>query len=363
MNTRCQYRCAALLRQLAIGLLPLLSFFWAPSTLGATQTTELTVSAPETEEKEIELAVRDGLSDFDLHVSLTDFRVMDLERLLAAKELPEILARIWVRSTDEFLDIYVADNGRGRVFIRRLRGQGRPSAVRYEELTQVIRAVVQAMLEGGVIGVTFEQAKLSEKPRVPLVQSLSAAPQHAVNPSSKEITPKVTPHLLYEVFAFAKEMPIRQRFGFDALLALEGGGYEWGLSGGVLYSLAKYRNEVLMARLDTLYGRIVLDMRPPFAGSWRWRLGFGGGTEVVFLNPQQTSDTLMPTKSRVLCFGALRGEVGLEWRISRLIFGVSLFADVALSNVNYVADGGSGSESQLDPWAINPGLGLQLGFH
>ncbi len=307
--------------------------------------------------------MRDGLTDFDVHVSLGDLRDMDLELLLAAEESSEILARIWVRSSAEFLDIYVADNGRGRVFIRRLQGQGRPPAVRYEELTQVIRAAIQAMLEGGVIGVTFEQAKLSEKPEVPLVQDSSMAPAQADNPTSKEVAPKLTPHLLYEVFAFAKEMPIRQRFGLDALLALEGGGFEWGLSGGVLYSPASYHDEALKGRLDTLYGRLVLDMRPPSAGSWRWHVGVGGGTEVVFLNPQSAADTLVPAESRILFFGALRAELGLEWRVSRLIFGTSLFADVALSDVNYVADEGSGPESQLDPWPINPGLGLQLGFH
>lgn len=318
---------------------------------------------------ELDLVVQDALSGVPAVVQSAKALPSGAEELLSSPQVG-LRARVWVVANARFFDLYVADTQQYRVLIRRLDAKGRSFAVRNEELSQVLRAVVSALLEGGTIGVSYpvpaevvelagddppEAEPLEVEP--PLQEAVEKPP--AAAPQAKL---ELVPALRYEAVGYSDEQPILSRYGVAVLAAAAPKELEWGASFTLLFAPSALDTDEVSARLDSLLARAVADLRPGWQGHWRWQVGLGAGFETVFIAPTTSSSGGDATDPRVAVFGHVHAEGGLEWRISRTRIGLNLYADVPLTDIDYVVESEGSEESVLNPWPVNPGLGLQIGF-
>lgn len=317
--------------------------------------------------RELELVIQDSLSGVPAQVQPATLAPLGTEQLLASP-FKGLRARVWVVAKLSHFDLYVADTQQFRVLIRRLDANERSLAVRNEELSQVLRAVVSALLEGGMIGVSYPvptevvQLESAEPPLPPAKPPAKKEQPKKPALHDEEATVQLIPALRYEAVGYSDQQPILNRYGVAVLAAAAPRKLEWGGNFVLLFAPSALDTNEVSARLDSLLGRALVDLRPRWQGLWRWQLGLGGGIETVFIAPTTSSSSGDATEPRVAVFGHIHAEAGLEWRLSRTRIGVNLFADVSLTDIDYVIDLDGSAQSVLNPWPVNPGLGLQIGF-
>ena len=98
------------------------------------------------------------------------------------------------------------------------------------------------------------------------------------------------------------------------------------------------------------------------SGSVTMRMGLGGGTDIVRVQPQPSTG-FVPDSARVHAFGVGRGSIGLEARVGpSVILWLNAAADVDPSSTTYVVDARSGEKLVLRPWAVRPAVAVGAAF-
>jgi hypothetical protein len=289
-------------------------------------------------------------------------------RALAAEQQAGIAFWVDVAVASEVL-IYVAEPGGGRVLARSIDLGGHEDESRFETVALVVRGTVEALIEGGAIGVREPEppapppgapVEVQPEPVAPVAPVAAAPDGSNVEAGDGEPAPPPFPAGGMELAA-----SYAASFYDGEPTVIHGGrlGAAWRLVGGFQLFVA-YR---FQAPVDKENSLVAMTLQPhPFeigvAVRWAWdawRLGLG----VALLNDPVTwsvlpkQDTVHAESPQWRWLVGLSPGIAVSWSpYGSYAFFVSLGAEAYFNDGPSVVDTGAGQMGVVEPWPVRPYL-------
>jgi len=312
-------------------------------------------------------AVRAQLSDLEVRLEAREVEGLSgsaLARQISAAERETtagVLAAFWFDfGAEGSVHLFLAGPGGERVLVRRL--EASQATGRAEGLAIIVRASVAAMLQGGRIGISVEEAvAMEDRPREPAPPPPPpGAPPPAADDDDDE--PSLSMGVAYSYHARSDDQPAIS--GLWLGLELRVAGRLSVLAGYTVLANVEAGNDLATLKLAGHPVDFGLGARFP-AGP----LELGGALSMVVDNETQEAERLAAGMRRNgdtddLIIG-LRAMADLSARIApRLRLFLCAGVQVPLNPRRYSASGPDGSETLIDSWPVYPWalLGLRVGL-
>jgi hypothetical protein len=307
-------------------------------------------------------AVIGQLSDtpVELSVEWLDELPPSLDGQLAAADRiaarRDTLAVFWIVSeSEEQLLLHIADAMRRRILVRRLARS--EAGAQYEALALIVRASIDALLGGGVIGIEAPRARAPE-PVAP--HTRPTAPPRPAEPVAEETRPPwLGLEAGYDLAVHSREHPLLH----GVHLALSANPHA-GLIARVAY--------VLRTPLVVEDNRvtILVEHHPVSAGlGYQWRIDgliLGGTVSLLLDYVVQTSNRLISKtgiasdNSDLLMSVAPSLDLGYELN-DRVALRLSVGPEIIINNIRYIYEATGGREVVLEPWWVQPRIFAGVG--
>lgn len=336
---------------------------------GASPRVVLELATPEQEREAASVSLAEALEQVDVTVQLEARASINVNDVVTRRlEQDPPLARVWVDTTGtQEVAVYIADRLWERILIRLVPRSENP-AVNHEQIAQIVAAAVQALADGARIGLLRREARAFLVP--PVLPVRARRPSLAAAPPPGGSWPRLWAGAGYEIWYQSPQLPVIQGGTLQLGVALgELAGAELGLGLDVSFLPGRYASREVEAAFDTVALRFLAVVSSPREQTLRLRAAFGGGLDVVQLEPRLVPGGLEPSPKRGLLFGALRAEVGAELSFARISMGGAdarvalaplLMLELEVTDTRYVLSAPGNERVAFDPLRLQPGLGLML---
>ncbi len=253
----------------------------------------------------------------------------------------------------ENVTLYVVDDQRERVFVRRFDIPSGVDEVALEQLVLAASSSVEAVLAGHLIGVARRDYEASLRP-------LSRAP--AAKPVSVEPDPRVFGSL---TGAYATSWLGPGALGHGPALGLKLERPPWGLGlrvQGYLPVLASNdESGGVKVRLTTLGFRYRGWLALPVSPRVSVLPGLGLGGDFTQVSPRsEGADAPAPAKPYWAADGIVQGYLAVAYRTRSWSMSVAMGADFALRPVRYAVEMAPGLRDAFSPYRVRPFLEIEL---
>jgi hypothetical protein len=331
---------------------------------------EITVAGNANEAGALETTIRGALGPSAVFPGFRGAPSIDPRDILTPPSRPSsAIARVWLDLQPGHVTVYIVDQPWERVLVRHIRSSGPIDPVAREEVAQVVTNAIEAMLAGGRIGVSREQAARSLTPLSPEPRRQQPAPRPSVAPLPKAVPSSEAARLWsmwlgYETMAWAAG-PVFVH-GPCAASALT-----WGaVSTSPEISLALHYRVPVVAdgppvgvRLDTFAIRSTASLAIWRSSTLQLRFGATTGVEFVHVEPQFAGDErLQLDSSRMMLVPTSGAWSGFGWRVwAHVTLHLRLGVDVDMKDTRFVVHRADREQTVLDPWRWRPFLQVWVG--
>lgn len=329
---------------------PLTTVVIAPSE--ATLSSELEATVIELLER-LEVRVRvEHVSAIDPAVVLRPPTVLDASQ-----------ARVWIDATDpQRATLYVVDASWSRVLVRHFARTTEGDAVLVEAVAHTVEAAVEALLEGGVIGVArTEMVGASTEPqRLGNQEGPPTAEVPAVD-ASPGWRLRLGAGLGYEVAGYSDQAPVSHGPGLLLMAEALVGDLRIGvwLGGQVqLPLLAEAAGVTLELDVVALHASFVVGWQASSSVALELAVGVRG--LVASVGARASNPSIVPAPPETLTFGAVRAVAAARIDLAPplgLLIGAGVEGEFA--DNHFYAEGAMGPVDVLVPWRAHP-MGLAL---
>ncbi|MBK9001097.1 MAG: hypothetical protein IPM35_35695 [Myxococcales bacterium] len=322
---------------------------------------QLELSGPRDRLDRVELALGDLLGRLPIAVATSRSQALDLRAVVeppSSREPADV--RVWVDvSSPDQATLYFTDASWERILIRRFPLTKDLDEVEREELAQIVRSAVEALLGGAKIGITREEARAELLPPQP-----SAPPPVEARPLPPRLEKQPPPpSWRLEPGAFYEGTPYAGALWQGPGLALDVGAP--GLPSLGARSTLGYRapilleDEVLGVRLQALTARVMgqLAWNPEPLGL---RVAAGPGLDLTHVQPRRVGDQGAPAPASWDPVPVLRGELGASLAFGALRTGLFAGAEGDWVATRHVAERDGAKRTLISPARIRPFFGVSL---
>jgi hypothetical protein len=313
----------------------------------------------------LEGVLRELLARIEVTASFTRAAEIDArDRLSRRTDAGGAIAHVWIdlRRPDGVL-LYIADKGLDRVLVRRVPLTHGVDEVVREELAYIVEATVDALLQGGQIGVAVDRTSFAATEA--RSEPASPPPPRPV-PSSPAELPGTSALALaagYEAQAWASGQELSH--GPRVLVELRAGSGDArpGLSlSGQLRFPKTIEGSPIGLRLREEAVRLCITLDVALAHGWAFRWLLGGGADIVHTTPvafgPQAASTDAPGTAADPVARALAAVVHEFADGKRLAVGAA--AEFDLLDTQYYVERGAARDVVLHPWRMRPSVVIEL---
>jgi hypothetical protein len=317
----------------------------------------LVIAAEPRAADELELVIRELLARLAVGVQVSQVARIDVHEVTSPPPTSRpFLARVWIdfRKPGRAI-LYLLATAQDRLLVRTVdRGPAGDELAR-EELGHILETSAEGLLSGVKVGL----------PRAEVIPLLEP-PEQKPSPPPAKITEAVAwwqVGALYELGALSSQVHFTHGPMLSALFRTQvqktvvglwvTGQYRLPIDVGAAPVGATFASGAfrLLATTDVRLSRSV-----------SMRMGIGGGTDIVRVQPQPSAG-FIPDSARVHAFGVGRGSIGLEARVGpSIILWFNAAADLDPSSTTYVVDTRAGEKLVLRPWAVRPAVAVGAAF-
>ncbi len=322
---------------------------------------QLGLSGPSDRLDRVELALGDLLGRLPIAVATSRTQALDLRSVVeppSSREAADV--RVWVDVTaPDQATLYFTDASWERILIRRFPLTKDLDEVEREELAQIVRSAVEALLGGAKIGITRDEARAELFPPEP-----STPPPVEARPLPPKIAkPPPPPSWRLEPGAFYEGTPYASALWQGPGLSLDVGAP--GVPSLGARSTLGYRapilleDEVLGVRLQALTARVMgqLAWSPEPLGL---RAAAGPGLDLTHVDPRRVGDRGAPAPASWDPVPVMRGELGASWAFGALRTGLFAGAEGDWVATRHVAQRDGAKRTLISPARIRPFFGVSL---
>jgi hypothetical protein len=331
---------------------------------------EMTISGPEDAQSFLQPTVDELLGPIAA-VSWHDrLDVLDLRVVVFPPEHPQAaLARVWIERGTDRVTIFLVDSPWERILVRHVPApDGLDETVR-EQVGVIVRAAIEALIDGAHIGITREQAQgeLHVEPP-PIIERTPPAPIDEVHDDVAIAPPSAALIATGDVFAgycgqfFADGPTVRSAIAIVLALRLGSGPVRpIALLGADFWPTSS--TEAAGVRLDlrtwVLRAELGVDVEVIDGTSIRGTAGLAldaTAVEPSMIGATRVADAWDALGPLITLRGAVVQRVW-EW------IGVTaaIVLDVDPVDTRYLVAGDAGEETVIDPWLIRPALWIGAG--
>lgn len=333
----------------------------APVAPASAQRVSVAIAGAQADTARLSLALADAMRRLGIGVELrrnaTSFVQGDgSSRALSPPEPGEtpMTARLWIDLSErESVTLYVADDQRERVFVRRFDTPSGVDEVALEQLVLAVSSSVEAVRAGHLIGVArreYEASLQSEKPQL----APSVATVEPPHPSFGSLS-----------WAYGASWLGPGALVHGPALGLELERLRWGVG---LWVLGRLPVQVgtddassVEVRLTTVGFRYRVWLALPLSERVSLLPGLGVGGDFTQVSPRGSKiDALLVAEPRWAADGMLQGLVGVAYRTPSWSLTGAIGADVSVQPVRYALEVSSGVSDVFVPFRARPFIELQV---
>ncbi len=345
----------------------------APDTAG---TVVLEIAAGEARESEsLAQVARELLGRLSVEVRATQVARIDLAAIAAtpragtsaagAGEDPP-LARVWIdwRVTGR-ATLYLLDARRDRLLVRQVERPVGGEELAREELAHILQTACEGLLAGGEVGVPRAAlepllAPAAAAPPPPVVVSAAAPERAAVG-----VGPRWQVAVLYEAALLAAEAPVTHGPTVAAFAGGRAGAPRFGVWATAQLRVPVHADGVSVGvAMQSGALRTLFAYERPMSARAAFRIGVGGGVDVVRATPETTvPERAVLEGPRTLALAVARAAASVDVRIgARAALVAALAVDVDVSGQRYVFARGAGEQLVLQPYLVRPSVAVGVAF-
>lgn len=276
------------------------------------------------------------------------------------------MARVWIdASREDVAVVYLSDRTGGRVLLRRVDLAGGVDEVAREQIGQIVRASVEALLSGATIGLTRDEAAdaLGLPQPAPPPTEAPALSAEATPASSGAARARLT---LGAGYAASLLTAHQIASGPVVTLSLARAAEPWSFGGTLAFDYRLPRTvaqEPLELRVQGGSLHVLAFANRSLSDRFALGLALGGGLDGAYAAPKGATDargvTVFADDASVT--PALRAEASLELSLSpRTRAALAFTADWDLAPRDYVVRHEGGTSLLAQPLALRPGLALRI---
>jgi hypothetical protein len=331
-----------------------------------TPVVEIAIAASDADADAFKGVVRDLLER--LHVELHFARIerVDPHDVVSPRRPAEHekvpVARVWLDlETPTRATLYVVDQPWERILVRHVPRPADREEVTREALGHILETAVEALLHGGRLGISREEAEpLLVPPRPHNAPTPARTPLPDVEKPPAPPTPlRFELGALYEAGSYAKEAALAHGPELSFVVERRSGSLRPGA-----WLTAQYRLPLIAdfpsstgARLDVGALRLLASADVDWIPTISLRFGIGGGLDVVHLEPRAGSATTTLAPAQTFAIPIVRLDGAIRWALAEdlaALFGLAL--DVDGSGTRYTVERTNARETVLSPWPVRPAL-------
>jgi len=315
---------------------------------------ELVLAGPAARLDAVETTLSEPLGRLPIELRSSRLEALDVRSVVEPNSRGDAL-HVWVDlGAETQATLYFTDASWERILIRRFPLAKGLDEVEREELAQIVRSAVEALLGGAKIGISREDAKaelLPEEPPPPPPAPTPVAPVPKP-PVPKQDTWRLLPGALYEATPYAGAL--WQGPGFSLDLDANGFGAR---------AMLGYRAPILLegdqlgVRLQGLTLRALAGFAPR-VGRLRLRAGAGGGLDVTHVEPRRVGPGGQPSDSFWDLVPVARAEVGAGWPLGGVELGLHGGIEGDWVATRHVAERGGRERTVVEASRLRPFFGL-----
>jgi hypothetical protein len=322
---------------------------------------EVVLGGPDESTQAMQAILDELLGRLAVDVEYAHVEGIELHAVVTPREQAKsATARVWLDLTgSRRATVYLADEGWERILVRNLELTDGLDEVGREQLGHIVETSVEALLEGGQIGVTRVQAieQLGVEPK-PQSESEPAPPEPQEPPPAGGWV-----ELGYQTQFWGGPVPAYH--GPMALAGLIGSGNR--VRPGAFISAqyltpATLETDLLALRLQGGAFRLMAALAPKVSDNLALHVALGGGMDVIAVSPRSIDEGMAtPSRRYVVVFPEGQAEFGLWIALPRgfeLRFAGVLGVD--LIDGFYFVEGAE--QPFFDPWVVRPGLRVSLAW-
>jgi hypothetical protein len=304
----------------------------------------------------VEPLVRERLGALHVDVEIAVAPSLDLRAALTPRSDKPALARVFVDMTGADALLVIVDGEWERALVRRI-PKDRGDEVAREQVGLVLASVVEALLDGGKVGI--ERTRVMEtvaRPEPPPVRESTPKPPL---PSTRIA---VDLRAGYEVALFSSSVPV-----VDGPVASLGVRVvtPTGLAFGArLLGQIRRPFEVdatyVGAEISPIATRALASVEQKLTRSLYWSPQLGVGLDATHITPFLIAPGGQPAADRWRVDGILRAGVGLVVHTA-VSFALAAIVDVDIADWSYVVTRPTGDVTVLRPYPLRPGIALEIG--
>jgi hypothetical protein len=318
----------------------------------------LAIAAEPRAADELELVVRELLARLSVAVQVSQVAHIDVREIASPPPLQRpLLARVWIdfkkpgRAT-----LYLLATAQDRLLVRTVDRAPSGDELAREELGHILETSAEGLLSGANVGVPRVEA-------ISLLEPTETKPAPPPPPKANEVVPWWQLGALYEVSALSSQVRFTHGPMLSALFRAQTPKAVVGLWATAQYRLPiEVSDSAVGATLASGALRLLATMDLPMSRAVSFRLGLGGGTDLVRAETQAPPG-YVPEHSHVRAFGVGRVSAGLEARVAAsLLLWLNAAADLDPSSTTYVIDARAAETLVLRPWAVRPAVAVGAAF-
>jgi hypothetical protein len=342
--------------------------FLAPSARAVAQErrAEVEIAGPLERVVPVEQAVQEPLSRLPIQVSSTRAAAVDPKTVIdRGARSADAFVRVWIDLVNpNQVTIYFVDSAWERILVRHFPVERGLDDVEREEIAQIIRSSVEALLSGATIGITREEARQLLLPPEPKKEPVPPPKPIPKQPEPKPAPPPPPPAGIFEAGAFY-EAELYANTLWHGPGAFAGAGTADALSLGGRLTLqyrvpALVQGDRLGARIQALairaLGRVSYDLN-----GWLFCGALGLGADVTSTDPTRVAGSVEPEHSRWDVAPVARGLGGTGVGLGPLGFWAIVGADADLVKTRFVAERDDGRQyTAVDVALVRPFFGIDV---
>lgn len=332
-----------------------------PSATASAQRVSIAIAGTAAETTRLSLALTDAMRRLGIglelrHIPTSLVRGDGPSRALSPPQPgdPPMTARLWIDLSErESVTLYLADDQRERVFVRRFDTPSGADEVALEQLVLAASSSVEAILAGHLIGVARREYEASLK---------SEKPQPATCTPTVETPPGSFGSLSW-AYAASWLGPGVVEHGPALGLKLER--LRWGIGlwaqGRLPVLVGSDDAGSLNVRLTTLGFRYRAWLAVPLSARVTVLPGLGVGGDFTQVSPRgPEADALVPAQPYWAADALLQGYLGVAYRTRSWSLTGAIGADVSLRAVRYTLEEGRAMRDVFVPFRVRPFIELEL---
>lgn len=305
---------------------------------------QLVFAASEPDAEEVRSALASALELEGISCSIAKIAHIDAHAPVTPKPEPvQPLARIWVDFTGARVLIYVADRGWERLYVRSFARAVAQTAVDAAQAAEIVRAAVEALRDGAVIGVA--------RPTLP----------PAVVNEERKVSERAVSASMGAFYGVGMAASQRVAHGPGLFARVVGRASPWGAVALVQVVPRVVTSTAVTTRLDTLALRLGPALQFPWSSHGALLLHGAFGANLVRVAPEPQAG-LVTADVRILRLAVGQLGLGVRYRtLNHAELWLSALLDVDFSNTRYVVRRGADLQTIETPWTFRPSLALGAG--